>query len=490
MPATHDLSALKLLAFWGGLVMIAMTFLTVIFQEDRMFFLDPDWMLYIMTVKESVVVQEMRYGSFITHLFPVLGMKSGASLSQIQFLYNISFFTFFTSVYAFLYIKFKQYDLCVLLLAYFTLFVGDVFFWPNNEVHQGVAWSFMALGYYYFSISRKRFSIWAITGIPIMLFLGISSHLLVAIPVLYIWLFKSLVVHKGNLSAFRKKDWIGTGCILLMVGVKYILSNLGGYDNLKLAPVRHIKIKTALNSFISPHANDFYALLLNWHFYVLLTVITGMLLLLRQKSKWYLSLYITTILGSWILLNLIYPYPMPRNLWFYMESEYQVLGIVLLSPLVYLYRGLQSGPQLLKYYALGLLLVVGVKIGIAYQYFHNRLNNLKAIVSYCEGNHVSKGVLVMPEQDRKDYFIMDWGIPVETLTLSLLKGTTPVSVKIISKNDMWMLQSVNGNTSKFLSCFSIDSIQGMNAKYFQLDTTTTYKQLPSKAILPLLKKLN
>lgn len=484
---TLYMSSFKPLARMGNWMIVFMLILTVLFQNERMYFLDPNWMLYLLTLSENIYIQENRFGSFITHLFPVLGIKFGLSLSGIQFLYNVSFFAFFTSGYYFIYKYCKQYVFNLLLIGYFTIFVGDVFFWPSNEVHQGVVFALMGMALYFAQRNNPSIAWGHLFFIFLFLFLGITSHLLVAIPIIFIWLFlyiKPLL----NKTILRQDIYLGL-CILAIVIVKFIISKNGNYDASKLSFIDGLTINNITSSLISNNAKDFYGLLWNWHLPVLLTLIFTLWALWKLKNLPQLFILCFTILGTWIIINIIYPDHMPRNLWFYMESEYQIFGIILLLPITYCV--MISGRMRTMFNIYIALVVLGcfVKISNGYSYFNQRYENLKMLITYCHDQKINKGILALSPLESQKYFIMDWGLPIESLTYSINHLGIPITIKVVPESNIDYLQNIDTSSNVFYNCFDTNMGPNIENKYFRLDPEGSYKIINKADIFNILKQL-
>lgn len=484
---TLYMSSFKPLARMGIWMMVFMLILTVLFQNERMYFLDPNWLLYILTLTENVNIQENRFGSFITHLFPVLGIKLGLSLSGIQFLYNVSFFAFFTSGYYFIYKYCKQYFINIILIGYFTIFVGDVFFWPSNEVHQGIVWAMMGMALY-FALRNKPSIPWGhLFFIFLFLFLGITSHLLVASPIIFIWLFLYFIPLL-NKTILRRDIYFGL-CILALVIFKFIISKNGNYDASKLSFIDELTINSIISALASNNAKDFYNLLWNWHLPVLLTLVFTLWALWKLRNLTQILILFLTILGSWIIINITYPDYMPRNMWFYMESEYQILGIILLLPIIYWVMVSGKMRTVFNIYIAVIISVCFIKISNAYSYFNQRYENLKLLITYCQDHQINKGILALSPAESQKYFIMDWGVPIESLTYSINHLGTPITIKVVPESNIDFLQNIDTSSSIFYNCFDTKWKPNIENKYFRLDPEGTYQIINKSTILQRLKPL-
>lgn len=486
---TEELS-MKRLAFIGMFVMIVLLIVTIFAFPQRAFLLDFSFINFLVSHKEAVQIQEARYGSFITHIFPLIATKLGANYEQVLWVYNLSFFSFFTATYGLLYFVFKQYDLCLLFLAYHLFFVGDVFFWSNNEVHQGICWALIGVGYYYYLLQKGNTSFLPYLLVIALVGLGIMTHLLVPIPLLLLLLVKGLMGVNGKVTKLSWKEWLLPATVLVSLVFRYIMSSSGsGYDSGKLDSLKHLKFISVWNSLFTDHATAFYSSLMHINVLVLPFIFIGALLLWQQKNKIYLALYLLCILGYWILINLIYPYPIDRHLHFYMESEYMIMGIVLWIPLVY-FTSQVGWTKLVP--TLGLLLMLGMtswKLSRSYQYFDARLQNIEAIVNYCDTRNLTKVLVVVDKHISKQYVTMDWGLPIETLSYSSVHLNKAITVKMVDSAQFQALDLGRMANTHYIDCFENRNILHLPRRFFQIDTLNHYQVIPAAALLEHLRPL-
>lgn len=467
--------SLRKISFAGLLVMSCMLILQILWFQQRAFFLDLPHMAYLIINKGSVAIQERRWGSFITHLFPLAALKAGLGLKGILVWYNASFFIFFTTVYAILHYRFRQYDLCILLLAYFTLFVGDVFLWSNNEVHQGICWALLGIGIYNHHRERNSLAVGNIFIAAVLLFLGLCTHLLVGIPVLFYWMFRHLVAEQQYpIKWYRNAGyWGGSLLILVAVALRYYMSSRGGYDSGKLEQVQALSPASVIAALRSPHAIGFYGMAGYRYAGALAVLLIGVYLLVRQRAFLGIMLMAGAIAGYWVLINLTYPDAVGRHMFFYMESEYMVMAVVLMLPLtVYLLPRLSFGRQG-AIIAVFLLLPAGIRIVDGYRFFDNRLFNLKQLSAVAEQHNIAKSYMLVDAAWSSKYFMMDWAIPLETLFYTGIYGEKPVTVKLSNE----VPDTVNSQLI-FYSSYARQEVADIRNDLMKADTVSGYRQLP------------
>lgn len=281
-----------------------------------------------------------------------------------------------------------------------------------------------------------------------------------------------------KIALTTKHLYIGLAIILGLFAMKFLMSSGSGYDKSKLDPIKHISLQSAYKSLISPHALDFYPLLV-WRYLVATsTFLFVLFLLIKRKNYWSLALFLIGILGFWIVINLVYPGAMDRALWFYMESEYQVWSIILFAPLIYIAQPQNLELNITKGLVLLSVIACGYRVIEAQQMYTKRLQNLDKLTTYTSAKDITKGILILDSEQSKKYFLMDWGLPIETLFRSTIQGKTPLTVKPMTNDSLKLNEALNLKEDKFISCFRLDSIITLPKKYLNLDTTNTYQIIP------------
>jgi len=453
-------------------VIFILTIGAALTYRERMFFIDPAWVTFNIINTKSFSISEHRYGAFITQLFPLAGTYMGLSLKTILMLYALSFYLFYTTVALLTGTVFKQPWLSILLALYLTLFVSDVYYWPNNEVHQGIAWMCLFLGYYLYlnrKVSRKK--PWHYTLLIILASLAISCHLLITLPLIFLWIF----IHKTHpiRDLIRNRYVITVSTIIvLLIALRYFMSSSGWYDSVKLSGINTISLHRIRYLLHTGQAKSFGALLISNYWLAILVFAGSCLALLRNRDYLGLAVLLLFTGGYFSLVCLTFPDGYDRGLRFYMESEWMAWSVIISYPLM---------NQLLKTRTIHLpailLLIFSVRllyIFDSFDYFHARYNRLASAVRALQSANINKGFMYKDETVSKNMFIMDWGLPVESLLLSGIQEQVPhTTFKVVHDYQTRRLSS----TDSFYSSFSIQPITQLNKRYFTIDTTQHYRIL-------------
>ncbi|HLS71994.1 MAG TPA: hypothetical protein VK027_10060 [Chitinophagaceae bacterium] len=455
-----------------GFIFILLMF-SLLFYKERMLFVDPAWIVFNIINKGKLIIAENRYGAFITQIFPYFGSKLGLSLKSILILYSASFYLFYFFTAYIIGLKWKQEVFAILLALYLGVFVSDVFYWPNNEVHQGIAWMFLFLAYYQFKRGQKK-PFYFYPLLLSFLFFAISSHLIVAIPILFLWIY--LHIQNGIIHNLKNKKFlIITILLLISIFIRYKLSDSGWYDPVKLEGVKNISLQTILNSLQSGQANSFGKLILTHHWLAIPIFFFSICISLINRNYYNSLLLFLFTIAYFILICLTFPDAFDRTLRFYIESEWMALAIIISTPLAFwIINANKKSIILLFIFCINLAYILN-----SYSFFHTRYSLLAKTVDKIEANSISKAVVIKDKKESEKYFIMDWGLPVESMFYSIISNKKElVTLKIIHEE-----LEIENAKDIFFSSFDIQSINQLNKDYFPLNKDNSYQIVENCFIL-------
>ena len=447
---------------------------SLVCYRQRMLFIDPAWIVYSIINTKSFCIVEHRYGAIATQIVPVIGVYFNWSLRAILVLYSASFYIFYTAVMLIVGRYCRQYAFGTLLALYLVLMVSDNYFWPNNEVHQGVAWAFLALGIFFTNQTRQRPDILGYILFPVLSFLAIFSHFIVIVPFSFLWIY-CLLNEKVYRDSRQKIAQIiaGSLCIIILFLIKYELGRNGWYDGGKLNAVKTLNARAVLQSFTNGHSKMISILLLKNYWMLIPIFLAGQIMLLKERKFLQALLTIGYVVGFYSLICMTYPEAFRIELLYYIESEWMAFAIIVATPFVF-----QVIPAMRGAVAVGVMafifLVRLAYIGYSYRDFDSRFAMLDNLTQTLHQSGIRKAVITMENPPRDQVFFMDWGTPVESMMLSDLRGyAQPITFKIVSPDFVLPQHSA----LLFLNCFGTDTIRKINMQYFPLDTTSPYKTL-------------
>lgn len=480
MPTLHPMAYLRLTEYMDqyslktaarvsiGLLIVLLAG-AVIFYRERMLFVDAPGIAFTIINQKTLAIQEHRYGSFITQMFPLAGTWLHLPVRVILILYSASFNLFYLVTGLLLY-RMRAYALVVLLALYFTLFVSDTYFWTNNEVHQGIAWMFLMFGALWY-MEEQKVRLWISVPVFIVLtFLAIFTHPLIMLCTGFLWVFMWMEKYHAPFNSKYNK-WVYTGILACIVGVKFYLSQQGWYDSNKLHNVTHTTLPKVLATFQSDLADAFWKRCIRNYWLLLLLFAGGLTALVREKRYGTLFWTVSGVLGYFVLICLTY-YEWTT---FYIESEWMIISIIGTAPFVFYFLPKMKSAVV----ALLLLAVFGIRLGYIWNslpVFQNRVAHLQHMLDKMKEKNISKAIVVRKDERLERKLIMAWNTAPETIFLSALDGDVPLRT-VIQVYEHELPYKVPNNKRDFMNSFYNITYEQLNHSYFYIDTSQSYQVL-------------
>lgn len=447
---------------------------SVICFRERMLFIDPAWIVYRIADTRTFSIAEHRYGAVATQIFPLAGVYFGWSMRAILILYSASFYIFYIAVILIAGRVYRQYAFGILMALYLLLLASDNFFWPNNEVHQGIGWMLLSGSFFLGRRGRSGATIPEYLLAAGCLFMAIFSHFIVIIPLVFLWIYLHLEHRRAIIS---RKNWLrfaaGSVVILVLFLIKYELGRNSWYDGGRLSAVKQISLSGIGASFTNGHAKMISVRFLTNYWLVLILLAAGITALLRAKKYLQAALTVVFVIGYFSLICMTYPESFRPELLYYIESEWMALAVIVAAPLVFGILPAIRSKQALAVVALICIIRIGY-MAAAYPRFNRRFEVLRSMTGQLHQSGISKAVVKMDTHLRDIVFFMDWGTPVESAMLSDLEGyPVRTTFKVVEPE-----YSVPPQSERvFLNCFGKDSIRKVNTRYFPIDSSSAYRTL-------------
>ncbi|WP_420460688.1 hypothetical protein [Neolewinella sp.] len=454
----------------GGLAMLALLIGAAVCWRERILFTDPSFILFRMLLEGQPIISEHRYGAVVTQVFPLIGFRLGLPLAMVCWFYSVSFYVFHTAIYLVLGLRWRQYGLALLLPLYLTLIVSDVYFWPNNEIHQAVGWGLLFVGCY-LHLRPRPLGVWQHVVLLVLLLITTNTHPLVAAPLTFVWV-TFVWARSGGWRGLLPRDGLYTLAIGLGIGLRYYLSHESWYDGYKLQGVRALDWSAVTASFQSGQLRTMLGYAeLYWPLAVVALV--GCYAAIRSRAYGVLLLTMLAGVVYTVLVCVTYPGGFGRVQLYYFESEWMGLGLILAVPFI-----LYGLPKLPRYVMVAVLLIsFGARTRVladSYAYYHQRVNNLGIVTETLREAGMPK-VISYPATDWQAYFGITWGLPLETLWASALADPAAISLKVVDTEG-----EVATAVTDFRSNFKRLRISEMPTEYFGVDTTGGYRLLTTE----------
>ena len=476
--------SLKKLANIAFMAMGALLILAILCYKERILFADASYISFHIVNERNLCVQEQRYGSFITQLFPYLCQKMHLPLRAILLAYSLSFNAFFLSVNAILVYVFRQYRLAILMALYYFLFISESFAWPGNEIHQAVAWMFLFFGAIVFLGSKKVNIMIVLFTFLLLAFLTISTHFVVVIPLVFLWVY--LIIEKQNWP-FGRNTTIMFSAALIAIAVAYIAikhvnsSGAESYDSVHLRGLTHFSIHDVLVSFTTPVVKKFlYRCLMNYWLGTIICV-ASIAILIKQQKKRLAGWTVISILGYIIVMGLTYGDLDSSTGLFHIESEWACMGIIVAMGFVFSYLpGIKH--RAVACLLIGIFAVRLVYIVVFLGPFTKRITMTEQILTCMRAKGITKLAIYNDDRLMSEYKLY-WGLPYESVFLSSMAGEKPQrTFTFVNPGDSRTLELLK-NPKGFYDAYFDFPCSNLNKEYFVIDSTKPYQVMTYAELL-------
>ena len=471
-------SSLKTLAKIALAAMAALFVIAIVFYKERVLFADAAFVVFHIINEKIFAIQENRYGSFITQMFPYFGAKLHLPLKTIIVGYGISFNLFFLSVNAALIYLLKQYRLAILMALYYFLFFSESFIWIS-EIPQGIAWMFLLYGIMMY-LGEKKNNLILFLSFIILGTLTLFTHFVIAIPFLYLWVF--FIIERNNWPFSKSTSWMLSGLIVVIIAGKFALSGSAtGPEASQLHGVTHFSLKDIIESFSKPEVTMFlYRCLVNYWAGTLVFII-GMVALLRNKQTLLAIWTFLSVTGYVIIKGLTYGTLDGTTQLFHIESEWTAIGIIVATPFVYSFLAAAGKP-------IGACLLTGIFIArLVYIIlftlpFSARTEMKEQILTQMRRKGITKLAVISTEPLRAKA-MLDWGLTYESTIMSSLDGDNPqLTFVFVADYEKAKIEKLKSST-QFFDTWNFIPNNSLNKEYYHLNDAATYQVMTYQDLL-------
>jgi hypothetical protein len=472
----EDNGALKACSKIGFLALSLLVIGAVYYYKERMLFADAPYIAFNIINDGKLHIQELRFGSFITQVVPLILSKLHLPLKTILISYSVSFNLFYLIVNACLIWYFRQYGLAVLMSLYYFLFVSATYFWTNNEIHQAIAWMFLFLG---LTIHLGKRNTKLSLQIAVFLLLGFTTvftHFLVVIPCIFLWVF--LIIDKSNWPFNKRRTIVMSSLLLVVMLSKFILSMLQPYDGPHLHGPTHFSLHDILNTFSNIVVTKFLERCITNYWVIIPIYLAGIIFLVKTGKKAILSLVLVFTFGYIVAMKMAFG-AFGDMLLFYIESEWASMAIVVAASFVFYLLPPMKPRQATV--LLGLIFLIRtLYIVNAAPSFVKRTDFEDEVLNKMRQKHITKLILV--DSALRAAYIGDWSLPNEGILLSALNGDKPRLTFLFANGD-GRTQKEQAANKNFMGSYGTIPIKELNSFYFALDTTSSYEIMFADSIL-------
>ncbi len=463
---------ISLLALAGLLV------LSIIYFRERLFFADTAFIVFNIMEHKMLYIQEHRYGSFVTQLGPYIEVLCKAPVRVVLLTYAVGFNLFYLLTGLYAYWR-RKYAFLLVLAFYYLLLVSDTFFWPNNEIHQAVAW--MVLFFVVnFRMAERKVPRWLAVPVFVLLaFFTIYTHFIVLLPLFFLWVFLWL---QGDYWPWeRRYSWLLTGVLVAVVLSKFLVTREHSYDEDHLHNITHMSLRDIYKAFTTPVVINYLMRTLTNYWLGAIVCVWGIWELVRRKKTALAAWCVVSIVGYFLLMGIAYSDYPADVLLFHVESEWQSMGIIMAVPFIFYVL-----PRLKERYGVVLVSLIfivrfGYIIGGAGP-FVRRYEGMEQVMGAMRQKHITKLMLRGKDADTKQY-MFEWGVPDESILMSAMHRDNPqLTYGFLAEKDT-VLEKQLGEPGRVYASFELTTANGWNYDYFRPDTLHAYRVMTKEELL-------
>lgn len=477
--------------------------LAIVFWRERTMMLDASFQSFDIINKGKLAIQVQRFGAAFVQSFPLVTSKFGLPLSVVLTSYSLGFIFFHWLSFFICDKVLKVKALALGVLMWYMLMTAHTFYWAQNEIIQGISLTFV---YFALLMNRGEFSKLRWWEYPLsiaLVFTLVYFHPLIIFPFCFIWGYFFMdritsfpILSESEISKFWKKQdsltlstspklsfgllaWSLFGFAAANYTKFYITGrsaydkgSAGRFDTHIVRPLGELITGPSQKMFWG-HCFDDFALVLPF-----MVVIIGFYI--WQKSFLKLLFFLVSTLGFVFIIATSY---YDSKDWFYLESQYLPLAVMLTIPFVF-----DIIPSIKKVNwvvgIIGFVLIFKILyIVYTHRIYTERLNYLTELLDKTRKFEGTKFFVDNDHIDEKK-LLMYWGSAYETLYISATQSpdsTRSIYVAPEPGQTLW----ITGGRKNFFTIFDNIEYDKANKRYFNFqDTTRGYKLLEKKDFAP------
>ncbi|MBL7817256.1 MAG: hypothetical protein JNL70_19695 [Saprospiraceae bacterium] len=486
MNKPYDIN--RAITWLGHATFGVLAILALVFWRERTMMLDASFQSFDIINNGKLAIQVQRFGAAFVQSFPLLTSKLGLPLYVVLMSYSLAFVLFHWLAFFICDKILRVKEMALGVLLWYVLMTAHTFYWAQNEVIQGISLCFV---YFALLLNRKEFPKLRWYDYPLsigLVFTLVYFHPLIIFPFCFMWGYffvdkmppLSILWKKNQTPKPSKLSWGLLGWSILGFAlanyVKFYVTGLSPYDkgsserfnNHIVRPLKEL-LRGPSQKLFWGHCFDDFALVLP--FFLL---IIGVYVWKKSLLKALFFLF-----AAFGLIFIIATSYFDSKDWFYLESQYLPLAVMLAIPFIF-----DVLPQIKNVkWALGIVSFILVfkilYILQTHKPYTQRLNYLTEMLSKTTRFEGTKFFIDHKDIDEKK-LLMYWGCAYETLYISATQSPDSTRSLYVAENagqTLW----ITGGKKNFFTIFDNIEYHKTNKRYFNFqDTTRGYKLLERK----------
>jgi len=461
----------KFILFLGSSTFGILALFSLHFYKERAFFLDLSYILYLIIKDNCLAIQVNRFVSFFTQGVAYSAMKLGLPLENIAQLYSLSFVVFQYLIFLVILKIAKDKWMALGLVLFNTLMVTHTFYWPTNELLQGMAVLFL-----FFALLNKSYNAEGFKKLLVHL-LAIGSlittcfaHPLLNIPVA----FGLILIATKDIKQLKSTGLYFIGLVSLYIIKQIYFSNY--YDAYSMEGLENF-IKLFPN-YYTESMHNFFNFLIRDYYLFMLALIACTIFYIKERKFLRLALVLLSVVVYTLMINVSFPKNVNQ---FYIEAQYLILSVFVILPLVLdIIPSIKNEKLLIA--GISIVLIISlIRIYSTHDLYTERLEWNRNLLA--KSRAIGKDKLILMDKELpKETLLLTWAMAYETWIMSTVENGATQSI-VALKNEK-KLDEFMDQRKVFLSKWIQDTYFKHPRKYFIFpDTMNTYRKFSLEEII-------
>lgn len=460
--------------FVGYATMLTLIVFSAIYAVIRMCYADNAYTVFNIINSGDFVIAHQRYSILFTQLLPVLATQFKLSLTTILGLYSINIYLVYAFIFFIITHFLKNIKLGIIYLLTIVLLMGRIFYFQSETI-LGLSFVVLLVSWLDYTKDLRINTVLKYTISFALIYLSLSSHLLMLIPVFFVVIYPKLDLNKLMIN---KSDFTLLASAVSILIAKVYLTPSDSYEGNYMATITKLEL---WKNVFQQYPTTFFKQNIKMYLpsCLLLIFIVGKLICTRNYFK---VIFITgTCLFYFMLINVIfYTGDAPAG----MERVYLPLAIFILIPFVLDIWNTTNVSWMPKVIITVLLAISLLRIQGFSEEFTIRYNILKNATERLQNVDGNRFYFDQSEVEGRWELLAMWAVAIESLMISTIEHPKPVTI-FMSGNDFNISENDTDNRSEFMFVSfwpKIDANVHLNKNYFNLHEDS-YKKINSSEYL-------
>jgi len=378
---------------------IVLAILSIIYYQERIYFSDPAFQLFLMINDNQIEVMTNRWPSTIFRWLPFIGMKMGLSMATLSKLFSLSFPFFHLISFGIISMIYKDRVMGLLLILSLLVATSETFYWCSSDLLQGMITFIM--GITIFTKSHSVVPKYVLSGF--LMVAAVFFHPLCLFPFFFIVIDDLLE---------RKKIRL-TDCYLpLVFGISWIVRNqfFSTWYDVAKGKVFWNNFDN-LNWFNIPAHQSFLTEIPIHYQLLFLLLVVSVIILIKRKAFLRLAFMLLTVPGYLLLIHLGNPSEAAS---FYREASYIPLVVFVSYPFV---KHILANESIALKYKIFIPLVIIFSLMRILFFAPEYTERITWMEDKLATMSCAKEIIPL-EANEESLLKMSWGLPFETTLLS------------------------------------------------------------------------